>query len=81
MQKENFNKAYNNRARNESDQIQERLRAFNNKATIQPKMRFRARTDLERIFDILNKNSLGNLNKNMIKIYTLNIIYLNFYGR
>jgi len=33
----------------------------------QPQMRYKARTDLERIFDVVNKNSYGKMSKNVLK--------------
>ena len=66
MTKMNFTKAYNNRARKEHDLITEKERQEHLKSIIQPKMRFKARTDLERIFDIINKNSFGKMNKNVL---------------
>ncbi len=43
------------------------LNSTNNKLTIkQPEMRFKPRTDLERIFDEINKNSFRKLDKNII---------------
>ena len=45
----------------------ERLKKEQEKQKLyQPKMRFRARTDLERIFDVLNSNAFGKLNKNVL---------------
>lgn len=44
------------------------LNTSGNKATIkQPEMRFKPRTDLERIFDEINKNSFRKIDKNIIE--------------
>jgi len=38
----------------------------NKNLLVQPKMRFKARTDLERIFDVISQNSFGKMSKNVL---------------
>jgi hypothetical protein len=38
-----------------------------NEHVVQPRMRFKPRTDLERVFDEVNKNSFGRVDKNLIQ--------------
>lgn len=64
-----FTKEFNKKAQQKIDL--EKMK--NNKGFIQPKMRYKARTDLERIFDVVNQNSYGAMNKNILNKNLMNL--------